>query len=162
MTHAVSPRAFARRLTMFACALAAASVALLPVTTARAGGGRRLDRADRAVIRYINAYRRGHGLGRLHVSGRMSIGAKEHSLAMAHSGVMAHGSWVNRVRRFARSRTIGEVVGWVHGGGAGAIVSAWMHSPPHRAVLLSGAYRRAGVGRCRHGGIAWYTVDVAR
>jgi uncharacterized protein YkwD len=26
------------------------------------------------------------------------------------------------------------------------IVSAWMHSPPHRAIILTGAYRDVGVG----------------
>jgi uncharacterized protein YkwD len=45
-------------------------------------------------------------------------------------------------------RTLGETLGW----GAGelatpaAIVQGWMNSPPHRAILLDGDFRRIGLG----------------
>jgi uncharacterized protein YkwD len=44
--------------------------------------------------------------------------------------------------------TLGETIGW----GAGelatpaAIVDQWMHSPPHRAIILDRRFRRIGPG----------------
>jgi uncharacterized protein YkwD len=44
-------------------------------------------------------------------------------------------------------------------------VRGWLHSPPHREVLLDGRFRRVGIGRAggRLGGTnaAIYTVDWA-
>ena len=60
------------------------------------------------------------------------------------------GSFDNRVRRFARHRALGETLAWLSGCGrrsAGRVVSMWMNSPPHRAVVLSAQYRRVGVGK---------------
>ena len=45
--------------------------------------------------------------------------------------------------------TYGETLAWMPAGVAaspGAVVRAWMNSPPHRAVLLSRQFRRIGVG----------------
>jgi uncharacterized protein YkwD len=146
-----------------ASALAALAAALLCASTGRARPApARVDGADRAVMRAIDAARRAHGLRPLRTSTRMSVGAAAHSCAMARTGVLAHGAWVSRVRRYAHARTIGEVVGWLSRGGARAIVAMWMDSPTHRAVLLGRGYRRAGVGRCRRGRATYFTVDVAR
>jgi uncharacterized protein YkwD len=32
-------------------------------------------------------------------------------------------------------------------GSAHRVVRMWMDSPPHRAILLSGSYRRIGIGK---------------
>ena len=42
----------------------------------------------------------------------------------------------------------GEALAWAQGRLATphAIVRAWMHSPPHRAVLLGRGYRDVGIG----------------
>jgi uncharacterized protein YkwD len=51
------------------------------------------------------------------------------------------------------------------GTGARAIVRAWMHSPPHRAVLLDPAYHRVGVaganGSMGAGGAYLVTADFS-
>jgi uncharacterized protein YkwD len=49
-------------------------------------------------------------------------------------------------------RAAGEAIAWGCGSAAsaGATVHAWMHSPPHRAIVLSGVYRGAGIGVARH------------
>jgi uncharacterized protein YkwD len=53
-----------------------------------------------------------------------------------------------RVRRYTSAATVGETIAWLAGRAwATKIVSMWMHSPPHRAELLSGSYRRVGVGK---------------
>jgi uncharacterized protein YkwD len=48
---------------------------------------------------------------------------------------------------------------------ARSVVRAWMHSPPHRAVLLDPAYRRIGVaganGNMGNGSACVITADFA-
>jgi uncharacterized protein YkwD len=46
------------------------------------------------------------------------------------------------------SWTVGEDIGYGIGshGSAMAIFEAWMHSPPHRAVILTRRFRSVGVG----------------
>jgi uncharacterized protein YkwD len=45
-------------------------------------------------------------------------------------------------------RTTAQNIGWGTGGNATpeAIVRAWMNSPPHRQIILTGAYNEAGAG----------------
>ena len=67
-------------------------------------------------------------------------------------------------------RTLGEDIGWgtYDLGTPSAIVAAWMKSPPHRAIILSGRFREIGVGvaigtpsnRTHTGAV--YTLDVGR
>ena len=48
-----------------------------------------------------------------------------------------------------RARSVGETLAAVRGAAdaADTVVELWMASPPHRAVLLSSAFRRMGVAR---------------
>jgi uncharacterized protein YkwD len=48
----------------------------------------------------------------------------------------------------AKSLSIGQNIGWGTGDYASpaSIVAAWMASPPHRKIILTGGYRDAGVG----------------
>jgi uncharacterized protein YkwD len=75
---------------------------------------------------------------------------------MARRGFFAHDSsdgtpMYDRVRRFFPARRVGEALAAVHGrrGVAGTVVRLWMASPPHRAIVLDGSFRRVGVGRGR-------------
>ncbi|HEY2636425.1 MAG TPA: CAP domain-containing protein [Solirubrobacteraceae bacterium] len=124
----------------------------------------RIDGTERATVRYINAYRHAHGLRSVRIDRRMSTGADGHSASMARTRFATHGAWAARVSRYAHSSTIGEVIAWLGGGGGQdrRVVTMWIHSAPHRAVLSNGAYRRVGVARRRSGGTWFYTVDFAR
>lgn len=123
----------------------------------------RIDRTERATVRYINAYRHAHGLHGVRIDRRMSTGADGHSASMARTRFATHGAWAARVSRYAHSSTIGEVIAWLGGGGqARRVVSMWIHSAPHRAVLSNGVYRRVGIARRRSGRTWFYTVDFAR
>ena len=56
-----------------------------------------------------------------------------------------------RIRRYANPRALGETLAML-GGGCGRrsprrVVRMWMHSPGHRAILLSGRYRKVGLAR---------------
>jgi uncharacterized protein YkwD len=44
--------------------------------------------------------------------------------------------------------TLGETIGWGAGSLAtpASIVRGWMDSPPHHAILMSGAFRQIGLG----------------
>ena len=50
--------------------------------------------------------------------------------------------------RPAHVATTGQNIGWGAGADATpeAIVRAWMNSPPHRRIILTAAFREAGVG----------------
>jgi uncharacterized protein YkwD len=151
-----------------ALALAAAALAASPaLALARSNRQRlRVDRIERAVVRAVNVVRRHHRLCRLHVDRRMSYGAALQSEGMARRRLADHGAWTTRLPRYAGVQTVGEVIGWLRSrpstSQAGAIMRMWMHSPPHRAVLLSGRFSRLGVGRTvAPGGVTFFTVDVA-
>jgi uncharacterized protein YkwD len=60
---------------------------------------------------------------------------------------MGHGDFGRRVRRYVRTRKVGENLAWRIGCEPGAIVSMWLHSAPHRKIMLSRSFRRIGVGR---------------
>ena len=61
------------------------------------------------------------------------------------------GPFDERVRRYVNKNALGETLAMLGGGcGRGSarrVVRMWMDSPPHRAILLSGNYRRVGIGK---------------
>lgn len=129
-------------------ALAALSTLILLALAAPAAqaSGPRLDRGERAVVRAINKVRSHHGLARLHAGRRLARAADLHSRQMLARDVFAHGAFFQRVRRFVRYRHLGETLAWTSRCSPRRIVRMWMNSPGHRAVLLSGKYRRVGIG----------------
>ena len=142
----------------FAASLVAAIFMFLvlhvPSAGAR-GGAERLERAERAVLRAMNAQRRNFGLPPLRASVRLARAADFHTRDMLVRSYFAHTSasgvaFAARIRRFARARAVGETLAMLSSCGAGmpaAVVTMWMNSPPHRAVLLSPSFRRVGIGR---------------
>ncbi|MEA2318639.1 MAG: hypothetical protein QOD44_2828 [Solirubrobacteraceae bacterium] len=107
-----------------------------------------------SVLCLVNAERTAHGLGRLRQSGRLRLAATRYSREMVAKSFFDHvspsGSTLSSRVRVAgyRGRTLGENIGWGTGSLATPveIVRAWMASPPHRAIILNGRYREAGVG----------------
>ena len=125
----------------------------LPVS-AHAAGSPRLDRAERALIRAINRQRGAAGLRGLHARAGLDRAADFHSREMLRADRFAHESpdgtpMQRRVRRFVRARMLGETIAMIGGGCgrglAGTVVRLWMHSPGHRAVLLTRGFKRIGV-----------------
>ena len=108
------------------------------------------------VFQKINELRAGHGLPRLSASDRLTQAAVGHSRSMVVNGFFAHESkngapfW-RRLKAVYTPRTSAWTVGEnlaMFGGArpdAGAIVSSWMASPPHRANLLSRRFSQAGI-----------------
>jgi uncharacterized protein YkwD len=117
------------------------------------------------IVGFINSQRARHGLHRVRPSWEIARAADEHSRAMRARRAIWHGAFASRVRRQVYARRVGEVVGWLRPATRRAdprrIVSMWMHSPGHRAILLDRRMRWVGVGRVTTGrrGLSFITAD---
>jgi uncharacterized protein YkwD len=131
-----------------AVALTAASALFIAPAAAHAASP-----TERAVIRLMNQARAGHGLPALHASAPLARAADSHSRDMLAHDFFAHESsdgtsFDRRVRAYAPARQIGENLAMLSRVRrvARRVVSMWLHSPPHRGLLLSADYGRVGVG----------------
>ena len=109
--------------------------------------GPRIDRGERAVVRAINRARAARGLRALRAHRRLARAADVHTRSMLRADYFSHGDFSHRVRRYVSLRRIGETIAMTTRCSARKVVSMWMNSAPHRAVLLSRGFRRVGVGR---------------
>jgi uncharacterized protein YkwD len=147
----MSMRAAASLTLAVSCLLAALSVS--PITATAAAP--RVDGKERAIVRAINRQRAKHGLAKVKTSRRLARAADFHSWEMLDANYFAHESrdgspFDQRVRRYARHRSLGETLAMLGGCGKGSarrVVRMWMRSPGHRAILLSSTYRRIGLGK---------------
>ena len=145
-------RAAALLILAASCLLAALSVSPLAGTAA---GKSRLDSRERALVRAINRQRARHHLAKVKPNRRLARAADFHSWEMLDADYFAHesrdgGPFHVRLRRYVRYRSLGENLAMVGSCGKRSprrIVRLWMESPGHRAILLSSAYRRVGIGK---------------
>jgi uncharacterized protein YkwD len=111
-----------------------------------------------ATLCLINHMRHRHGLGSVHAHPKLRKAASGHSSDMVHRDYFSHyspggGSIQTRIGGSgylagANSYQYGEVIG---GGTSAAgspkrVMRAWMHSGPHRAAILNGGFKDAGIG----------------
>ena len=106
----------------------------------------------------LNAQRRRYHLPRLRANRRLLRAAEAHSRSMIKLGYFSHYepggvallARILRTGYLLRTRgwSIGENLGMGQGPGAppGAMVRAWMGSPPHRENILAGKFREVGLG----------------
>jgi uncharacterized protein YkwD len=136
----------------FGCLLAALFVS----PAVAAAGPTRLDQREKAMIRGINHERAHYGLAPVRASRSLNRAADLHSWEMLDANYFAHssrdgGPFDARVRRFTHPRAMGETLAMLGGscsrGSARRVVRMWMNSPGHRAILLSGTYRRVGLAK---------------
>jgi uncharacterized protein YkwD len=111
-----------------------------------------------ATLCLINRQRHRHGLGSLHPDRSLRKAATRHSADMVKRNYFSHyspggGSIQTRIGGSgylagARSFRYGEVIGGgtANGGSPKRVMKAWMHSGPHRAAILTGAFRDLGIG----------------
>jgi uncharacterized protein YkwD len=118
------------------------AAALLVPTSPAAGSTRR------AMVDCINAARAQHGLPRLRSSGSLRHSSSAFARWMIHHDRFGHRSHVSVSRRW---RFAGEALAMHTGWSAGvhSTVSQWLHSPGHRAIVLSKRYSYLGVGVSR-------------
>ena len=134
-----------------ACVLCTITTLLVLTFTAAApaaqAAGPRVDRGERAVLRAINRARAHYGLRALRTHRRLARAADAHTRAMLRSNSFSHGAFASRLRRYVSFRRLGETIAMTSRCSASKVVRMWLNSPPHRAVLLSGDFRRIGLGR---------------
>ena len=147
--------------------LVTASVTGVGVTSAKAAGCKWSNRGPRevstsharhAVVCQINKKRRKHGLNSVNTKYALRKAGKRHSRYMQRRNCFAHQcpgekDLVSRIHATSYlpcncTWRVGETLAWgTRGQGTPrAIVKAWMHSPPHRHVLLDRQLRNVGVG----------------
>ncbi len=138
---------------LIAVALAVPAAAPSAITPAAAASARH-GGLERAVVHRVNAIRRLLGIRALRLSRGLGRAANAQSAAILGTDRFSHtprGTTVGaRVRRFVRARAVAEAIAWSTPGahaGADGVVGQWLRSPPHRALLMDGRFRRAGVGR---------------
>jgi uncharacterized protein YkwD len=126
---------------LLACACTAA-VLLLPAAPAVAAD------AEREAIDALNDVRRANGLRALRVSRSLNRSSGRYARRMIRQDFFGHGS---RIQVAGRFRSAGETLAWHAGWRAQSrrTVRRWMHSPGHRAVLLSRRFRWVGMGLAR-------------
>jgi uncharacterized protein YkwD len=156
------------------CGMAAAIAALLHTAPAEAAGapadavrarcpdaslnptaGDRA-RVARATVCLLNVERLLHHLGSLRANRALTRIASRQAQDMVRGNYFADNSITGRtpLERItpallpARVTSIGQNIAWGAGQDAtpARIVEAWMQSPPHRRIILTRAYREAGVG----------------
>ena len=139
------------------------SIAVSPAAAAGPGFGR----TERAMVRSIDRHRADYGLRALRASRALARAADFHSREMLAANYFAHNSrngasFATRVHRFVHARSVGETLAFlsscryrpVH-----RVVSMWMHSSTHRAIVLSGGFHRVGIG-LRKGRLGSHRVCV--
>ena len=98
------------------------------------------------MVKKINRIRHAYGLHGLRPSFSLFVSAKLYSHRMMSSDYFGH---LSRIPVASGWSAAGETLEWHRGWRLRprAVVSRWMHSAPHRAVLLSSRFSRIGVGR---------------
>ena len=139
--------------------LAALLIACVGAPTSASASSRH-DATEAGIIHAMNGVRASHGLPALRTNRALARAADAHSKSMQRTNRIGHGAFSKRLRRYVRTRTVGENVAWMSGCDANAIVQLWMNSAPHRRVMLSKSFRRIGVGR-RGSRKCFVTADFA-
>ena len=100
------------------------------------------------MVAKINHARARNGLRPLHGSAALNGSANRFASSLMRRGVLAHRSRVSAGTGFSR---LGEALGLISGRGlgVGSTVSRWLHSPPHRAVILTRSMNLIGIGMAR-------------
>jgi uncharacterized protein YkwD len=116
-----------------------------------------LSAMESQLLGQINQLRAHHGLRMLRLSPGLTAAAEQHSASMAQKGYFAHesangGSFFKRIASYYPYRGYDH---WSAGENilysspdidSGAALNLWMHSPEHRANLLSHSWREIGLG----------------
>jgi len=115
---------------------------------------------DARILDELNAVRRMQGVVPLRRSAELDAVARAHATRMAAMGSVAHdagdGDPTVRVRQAGiEARVIGENV--ARAGDAGSAHRALWESPSHRGNMLSGRFRRVGIGVFRDARGLWVT-----
>jgi uncharacterized protein YkwD len=157
LLHAAAMFLFAFGL-LCAPAGAAQGAAQCPDSTDVPSSSDDMSAAAGSIVCLVNIERTSRGQSALRRDGDLAQAARGHSLNMSRNDFFAHvtpdgDTLSDRLRKAGYGRPgdgwrAGEDLGWGTGDRASpnALVDAWLASPGHRRILLSGSYREIGVG----------------
>ncbi len=164
-----------------AAVLIAAVVTLLAILPSTAAALTLTD-YEAQILALVNQERAARDLPALTANAKLTRAARHHSAEMGERQYFAHNSfsgeqWNKRIARFGYGPKgctfwkVGENIFWGSGLYASPVnvVDEWMASPPHRRVILTRAFRAAGVGavECQSGyagcdDVWFFTLDLGR
>jgi len=100
------------------------------------------------MVAHINKFRANNGLPALKQSDALVGSARRYAHWMLANDYFGHQPSIRAAGHF---RNLGETLAWHSGSKAdvGGTLTQWRNSPPHRAVLLSRAFRYVGAAPCR-------------
>jgi uncharacterized protein YkwD len=152
---------------------ASTALALAPASAHAVG----MTKPEKQMLALINHVRVQHHLAKLKMVKSLERASRAHSHEMVSRGYFSHSSYNGesfgaRLIRFGYTTsgctrwTVGEDIACGYGPGATvkAIFRAWMHSPAHRAVILTKRFRNVGIGRAKGtvrgiSGMVFFTLD---
>ncbi len=170
-----------KRMALIVALIAAAAICF--GTLPAAASALTLNKYEAQILKLVNAERAKRDLAPVGINGKLTKAARAHSAEMAAKRYFAHNSangerWSSRLIRFGytpsgcRYWKVGENIFW--GGGLAAspvnVVDRWMASTAHRQVILTRAFRGAGIGAVRcdagygscNGPVWFFTLDLGR
>ena len=119
-----------------------AALTLLPAASATAAS------PQRQAISELNQIRHANGLPSLRPSPSLHRSSTRYARHMVSADYFGHASRIAVSSSFGRAgETLAMHSGWTPE--PGVTISQWMHSPPHKAVLLSSNFRSVGMGIAR-------------
>jgi uncharacterized protein YkwD len=141
-----------RKLLLTLIATLALTIAIPAASQAAGKSSKRATSDEQQVLTLLNQIRQQHNLTTFTALPQLRNAARFHSSDMIAKSYFDHNSpteaWDARVSRFLKSPLIGEDIAWGQGsyGTPEGIVSQWMHSPTHRAIILTASLHRIGLG----------------
>ncbi|HET7449123.1 MAG TPA: CAP domain-containing protein [Gaiellaceae bacterium] len=146
----------ATRPTLAVLIIVLAAAALAPAAVPAAGRMTTPTGLESGVLDQLNGIRAQHGLAPLRLNARLSAAAAQHSREMGVDGYFRHESadgsafWKRIARYYATDHyglwSVGENLLWSSPDvGPTRAMEIWMHSPEHRANILSPRWREIGV-----------------
>jgi uncharacterized protein YkwD len=163
--HVSLPLPTARIIHRAALAFAVLTLALAVPLPAHASP-HSINAAEAAQVRTINRFRVAHHLPKLRIDARLSTTAAWLARDMGVRHYFSHTDSAHR-DPFQRMRAFGYPLVYARGENlaagneaVGATFSQWLHSPPHKAVLLTPYYHAIGIARVHVPGstYGWYWV----
>lgn len=107
---------------------------------------------EQQVLALLNQIRQQHNLTSFSATPQLRTAARFHSTDMISHNYFDHNSpnetWDTRIARYTTSSLLGEDIAWGQGayGTPEGIVNQWMHSPTHRAIILTADLHHIGIG----------------
>ena len=125
-----------------------ALLATIVTAPAADASSRHPSRVESTTLRLINQAREAKGLKPVRLDTRLWRAARHHTRDMLRRQYFAHGATSDRLARYVGSGVIGETLAWGSGTYASpaSTVDSWLHSPPHRRILLDPDFRYIGIG----------------